>query len=126
MKYLLSFLLFGLFSSFTYGDDLGYEGQNKEGVSVDEKLTELRSDKSFSVYEQDGWIIASTKEGVMYSFTPTKHPAHPAYVERRVIERDGAVYIDMSTRCGASKSACDDLVRSFQELNKKIMQSMGG
>lgn len=126
MKCLLFLLLIGLLPGIVYGDDLGYAGHNKEGQSVGEKLSELKGDKFFNVYEQGGWTIATSQDGVMYSFTPTNHPAHPAYVERRVIERDGAIYIDMSARCGASKAACDDLVRSFQELNKKIIQNMGG
>ena len=126
MKYLLSLIAIGLLPCLVYGEDLGYTGHNKEGQSVGEKLNDLKGDKSFSVYEKNGWTIASSQAGVIYSFTPINHPAHPAYVERRVIERDGTIYIDMSARCGASKVACDDLVKSFQELNKKIIQSMGG
>ncbi|MEP1446223.1 MAG: molecular chaperone DnaJ [Paraglaciecola sp.] len=111
--------------SCAHSDELGYDGYNSDGKTVEEKLNELKNDKSFNVYEQGSWIIASSQEGVMFSFTPSNHPAHPAYVERHVIERDGAIYIDMSARCGASKENCDELVRSFQELNKKIMQNMG-
>ncbi len=83
--------MIGLLSGIVYGEDLGYAGHNKEGRSVGEKLSELKDDKSFNVYEQGGWTIASSQDGVMYSFTPTNHPAHPAYVDRRVIERDGAI-----------------------------------
>lgn len=86
MKYLLSLIAIGLLPCLVYGEDLGYTGHNKEGQSVGEKLNGLKGDKSFSVYEKNGWTIASSQEGVIYSFTPINHPA---YVERRVIERDG-------------------------------------
>lgn len=126
MKYVFLYFILCFFCSSSFGENLGYSGFNKEGETVEETLARLIKDKSFSVYDHDGWTIASSNEGVMYSFTPSSHPAYPAYVKRDVIERNGAIYIDMSVRCGASKKVCDDLVRSFQELNKKIMQSMGG
>ncbi|MBB1400095.1 molecular chaperone DnaJ [Pseudoalteromonas sp. SG44-8] len=124
MKYIIATILLTLFTSYSYSDDLGYDGFNAEGKSVEQTLEDLKNDKSFSVQEQDGWVIASSNQGVMFSFTPKNHDAHPAYVERRVIEREGAIHIAMSVRCGASKEACDALVKSFQELNKKIMESM--
>ena len=124
-KYIMIFI-FGLFSLASSAEELGYSGYKTEGKSVEETLSDLKNDKSYEVYVQGGWTIASSKEGVMYSFTPSDHPAHPSFVERRVIERDGSIYIDMSARCGASKEVCDDLVRSFQELNKKIIESIGG
>lgn len=111
--------------SFAYGEDLGYYGYHPGEKSVEEKLNELKNDNSFSVYEQEGWIIASAQNGVMFSFTPSHHPAHPAYVERRIVERDNTVGLEMSVRCGASKKSCDDLVRSFQELNKAIIPNPG-
>ena len=123
-KYVAIFI-FGLFSLVSSAEELGYSGYKKEGKSVEDTLNDLKNDESFEVYVQGGWTIASSKVGVMYSFTPSDHPAHPSYVERRVIERDGSIYINMSARCGASKDVCDDLVRSFQELNKKIIESMG-
>ena len=108
-------------------EELGYQGQNKEGVTVSALLAQLKSDPNVQVRVERGWHIAEVKsERALYSFTPESHPAHPSYVKREVIEKDGAVYIETSARCGAEKSVCDQLVRDFIELNNKVKNSVGG
>lgn len=68
----------------------------------------------------DGWhVVVEESPTTVWSFTPAGHPAFPSVVRRMVVERDGAVYIDMSAICEADKAACDRLMREFQALNKK-------
>ncbi len=106
-------------------DDLGYQGYKDDGSSVEETLSELKDNPEIQVRNSSGWTIA-TKEGgrIIWSFTPNSHPAHPSYVRREVLERDGSVYIDTKARCSASKNICDRLVQDFIDLNNKIMEKM--
>ncbi|WP_444942762.1 molecular chaperone DnaJ [Microbulbifer sp. ZKSA006] len=120
-------LMIGACASTTEESNLGYEGFNKAGISVGATLTELKSDPKVSIRNSKGWTIATLDTGrVMWSFTPQGHPAHPSFVKREVIEKDGSVYIDTTARCGAEKSICDQLVRDFIELNNKIKSEMSG
>jgi hypothetical protein len=124
---IISILLFGCGVVPPVKEDLGYQGQNKEGLSVSQLLEKLRSDPNVQVREERGWQIAEVKsERAIYSFTPANHPAHPSYVKREVIEKDGSIYLETTAKCGAEKSVCDQLVRDFIELNNKVKSSVGG
>jgi len=93
--------------------------------SVQEALVALRADTSISESEQGGWLIfADAAHHTLWSFTPSAHPAHPSAVRREAIERDGAVYMQMSVLCQADKAACDQLVRDFQRLNEQMSQAI--
>jgi hypothetical protein len=61
---------------------------------------------------------------VLWSITTQDNPAHPTAVKRAVVKRDGAVYIDMRVKCGASKSTCDAIVQQFQALNAQLSEEM--
>ncbi|GAB2190080.1 hypothetical protein MAH1_16880 [Sessilibacter sp. MAH1] len=118
---IVSILLFGCGATSPVKEDLGYKGQNQEGFAVGELLEKLKSDPNVQVREERGWQIAEVKsERALYSFTPETHPAHPSYVKREVVEKDGSIYIQTSVSCGAEKSVCDQLVRDFIELNNKV------
>lgn len=120
-------LLFGCGTTQPTKESLGYQGQNKGGVSVSELLEKLKSDPAVQVREERGWQIAEVKsERALYSFTPATHPAHPSYVKREVVEKDGSVYIETSAKCGAQKNVCDQLIRDFIELNNKVKNSVSG
>ena len=73
----------------------------------------------------DGWLVVEVpSEYALWSFTPPGDPADPSVVKRNVVTQDGNVYITMHVLCGASKEACDDLVRRFEALNEKTRQSL--
>ena len=76
---------------------------------------------------KDGWTVASDPSGpTIWSFPPKGHPAYPSAVKRQIENRAGGAYVNMNVLCEASKSACDDLVRSFQALNEQMRQSLEG
>ena len=92
---------------------------------VEEALTALRARSDVTITGQGGWTIVSDESGLtIWSFTPADHPAHPAYVERRMIQKDGAWYVRMNVQCGASKKACDKLVEEFRALNEQIREEL--
>ncbi|KNC66662.1 hypothetical protein [Pseudoalteromonas ardens] len=111
----------------TSNNELGYDGYNRSGETVEQTLLRLKEDSSVDVRNERGWTIATMKSGrVMWSFTPPNHPAHPSFVKREVIENDGRIYIETSARCGASKQICDDLVQDFIKLNNLVSKEMSG
>ena len=129
MKLLSLFLivmLMGCSSPTPVKEDLGYQGQNNSGLGVNELLSQLKSNPEVNVRVERGWQIAEVKsERALYSFTPESHPAHPSYVKREVVEKDGSIYIETSARCGAEKTVCDQLIRDFVKLNNKVKEDIG-
>ncbi len=123
----VSIALAGCNASAPVKEDLGYQGKSSKGVTVGELLSQLRSNPDVQVRVDRGWQIAEVKsERALYSFTPETHPAHPSYVKREVVEKDGAIYIETSAQCSAEKSVCDQLIRDFIELNNKVKSSVSG
>jgi len=95
--------------------------------SVDAALAALHSKPGVVFTNQGGWTIADDDATqTIWSFSPPDYPAYPAVVKRQVIEKDGAVSIQMSVLCGASKQVCDDLVRTFEQMNARIGEGVRG
>ena len=77
--------------------------------------------------EQGGWTVAEDgAENAFWSFPPPGNPAYPAAVKRYFVKDGGGVSLEMAVQCEASKEACDDLVRTFQDLNAKMAAGMRG
>ena len=94
-------------------------------ASPDKAIEALRADPAVSETEQGGWrIFQDPAHHAIWSFPPAQHPAYPSAVKREFVERDGAVHVQMGVQCGASKSACDQLVREFQALNQKMSEAI--
>lgn len=75
--------------------------------------------------EVDGWTIINVPaEHAIWSFTPDSHPAHPSMILRAPFERDGAIYIGMDVKCGATKPVCDALVEEFKAMNARVAEKM--
>ena len=92
---------------------------------VEEELSALRARTDISFVMQAGWTIATSRDRLTtWSFTPSAHAAHPAFVKRRFYEKEGAVLVEMSAQCGAEKVACDALIADFRKLNQQLQESM--
>lgn len=93
--------------------------------TVDAALADLHSKPGVVFSTKDGWTVATDKTALTFwSFPPPGHPAYPAAVKRTVVSRAGGTFIDMKILCGASKAACDDLVRSFEQLNAQMSANL--
>ena len=109
------------------GSELGYQGFDSTGKSVQETLSELKSDPSVKLRSSHGWtIVTSDSDRIVWSFAPETHPAFPSFVKREVKKDDKKVYIETSVRCGAEKNVCDALVQDFIDLNTKVRSQMRG
>ena len=98
-----------------------------EYASPEAALAALRAKPGVAIREEQGWIVISDNQGdshAVWTFTTQAQAAHPAVVKRTILERDGAIYIEMDVMCGGSKEDCDALVRGFQDLNERMKQEL--
>jgi len=106
-------------------DGLGYKGKNNDGLSPEALLEQLKADGETQVREERSWIVATSERlQTIWSFPPKNHPAYPSYVKREVVEKDGAIYMETSVRCGAPKPECDKLVQDFIQLNARVQDDV--
>jgi hypothetical protein len=90
---------------------IGYE-------TVAAALTGLRSQPGVVFSTENGWLIATDEAAyTIWSFAPQGYPAYPAVVMRKVVAQGAGSVIHMNVLCEASKEDCDDLVRTFADLN---------
>jgi hypothetical protein len=81
-------------------------------------LADLRSHPNVVFTTENGWLIATNEAAyTIWSFAPQGYPAYPAVVKRQVIPQAVGSVIEMRVLCEASKEACDNLVRTFAEMN---------
>jgi hypothetical protein len=93
--------------------DIGY-------ATVAGALENLRLRQDVAITVQNGWVIVADQAAKsVWSFAPPGHPAYPAAVRRQAVETAQGTALEMKVLCEASKQACDDLVREFQQLNAR-------
>lgn len=81
-------------------------------------LAALRSRPNVVFTTENGWLIATDEAAyTIWSFAPQSYPVYPAVVKRQIIPEGAGSVIQMSVLCEASKPACDNLVRTFAEMN---------
>jgi hypothetical protein len=91
--------------------NIGYE-------TVAAALAGLRSRPGVIFTTENGWLIATDEAAYsIWSFAPQGYPAYPAVVKRQAIPKATGSLMAMSVICEASKTACDDLVRTFAQMN---------
>ena len=98
-----------------------------EYPNVDAALAGLHAKPGVVFRNEGGWTVAEdTAAFTVWSFPPEGHPAYPSVVKRQIVQENAGSSIKMSVHCQASKQACDDLVRSFEELNAKMAAGARG
>jgi hypothetical protein len=91
--------------------------------SVATALAALQARNDVKTSIQDGWTVI--EDGMtMWSFTPAGHPAHPSVAKRTLVEKNGGYSIVMNVLCQSTKSACDQLVADFEQLNDQMRASI--
>jgi hypothetical protein len=87
----------------------------------------LKNDPEARAKSNQGWLLVTvpggTNEGI-WSFTPQSDPSFPAVVRRKVLERDGQLFVEMGVLCGGAKEACDQLVAAFNTLNEEMKKEV--
>lgn len=125
MKYLLASLLFLIFTEAAHAENSPLKEStttNIEYASPKAAYEALSKKQGVSFrQEENGWVVAYDKgASTLWSFAPKSDPSFPSVVKRTVEENNNELSIRMGVLCGASKEACDRLVREFADLNEKI------
>jgi hypothetical protein len=68
--------------------------------------------------------LENGQNGALWTFTLPKHPAHPAAVCRRVMERRGIIDIPTVIVCEGDKAACAKLKADFDALNQRMIDEL--
>lgn len=78
----------------------------------------LRAKPGVVFTKENGWDVAIDEAALtVWSFAPPSYPAFPAVVKRQAIPVGQFSRAVMSVQCEASKASCDELVRTFSEMN---------
>jgi hypothetical protein len=88
-----------------------------EQVSKDTKLREMRRSDAFVALEDGG-------SGTLWTFTLPAHPAHPAVVCRRILERRGLLEVPTTIQCNGAQAACAKLKSDFDVLNDRMIEDL--
>jgi hypothetical protein len=86
----------------------------------------LEADPAARFELQAGWLTAATVEHgdpVLWSFTPEGHPAHPAVVKRKAVERNGSDAIELATLCESPADVCAALLDDFRQVSRRLVDS---
>jgi hypothetical protein len=68
--------------------------------------------------------LENGQDGTLWTFTLAKHPAHPAAVCRRIVERRGFLDIPTTIVCEGAKAACAELKDDFAALNARMIDDL--
>lgn len=69
-------------------------------------------------------VFHDTATVTSYAFTQPSHPAHPAWVARKISEKDGRFWLDQIGYFAGEEAPFAVLFRQYQELNKKMIEAM--
>ena len=87
----------------------------------------LKNDPAAKARSNQGWLLVNVSSGTnegMWSFTPQGDPSFPAVVRRKLVEREGQLFVEMGVLCGGPKEACDQLVAAFNTLNAEMKKDV--
>jgi len=95
------------------------------GETAPAVLEQLAAQKLPEVPAPQGYTAWENRFGrVHWTATRDGHPAHPAVVCRRVIQRETGMRIEMQAICDGPQAACDQLVADFQRLTDQLRRNV--
>jgi hypothetical protein len=86
-----------------------------ERLAKDERLREMHRNELYVALENG-------QDGTLWTFTRPGHPAHPAAICRRVMERRGILDIPTTIVCDGAQAACAQLQKDFEALNTRMIE----
>jgi hypothetical protein len=91
-------------------------------------LNDLRTRHDIVFSSQGGFTVVTDRaSNTIWVFTSEGQPAYSAAIKREfVTNSQGGTTLQMSVLCEASKTACDDLVRTFEALNARMTAELRG
>jgi hypothetical protein len=88
-----------------------------ERVAKDSRVREMHRNELYVGLENG-------ENGTLWTFTLPTHPAHPAAVCRRVMERRGVLDIPTIIVCEGAEAACAQLKTDFEALNQRVIEDL--
>lgn len=74
---------------------------------------------------QSGWTVIEDRATLsVWSFTPSVHRAHPAAIQRKVVQEGDKLFVKMNVLCEAPKPDCDAVVAEFARLNDRVRDNL--
>jgi|SRR5579862_3224770 hypothetical protein len=97
-------------------------------TTVAAALNDLRAHPGIVFRTQGGYTIADDNAAkTIWVFTSEGQPAYPAAIKRAIVTNtQGGTSLETSVLCEASKTACDDVVRTFEALNARMTAELRG
>ena len=86
-------------------------------LSKDGRLREMHRNELYVGLENG-------QDGTLWTFTLPAHPAHPAAVCRRVMERRGVIDVPTTIVCEGTEAACARLKGDFEALNARLVEEL--
>jgi hypothetical protein len=108
---------------------VNYEGKTSDigYPTVAGALKDLHSQRDVTFGQANGWTIAEDRSHfTMWSFAPAGDPAYPSAVKRSVVQQGAGSTMEMKILCESTQGACDKLVRDFNLLNQRALESVKG
>jgi hypothetical protein len=87
-------------------------------------LADLRAKNGVVFSKNEDWLIAKDTDGANWSFTPSKHYAHPSVARRTLVQHNGGFYVETSLMCMADKPACDRLHQDYIQLDRRMNEAI--
>jgi hypothetical protein len=76
------------------------------------------------VREEQVIVFSDLRTRTFWVFTTKEHPAHPAWVTRRMVEEGGQVNVRQIGYFAGSEPEFSKLFRSYQERNAQLMEDV--
>ena len=85
----------------------------------------LQSDPGMASTSYEGWtFFDDATRKAQWAFAPDTHAAHPAAIRRAAVERDGHLVIEISLLCEGTKAACSRVLKDFEEMKGRRLESL--
>jgi hypothetical protein len=88
-----------------------------ERLAKDSRIREMHRNELYVGLENG-------ENGTLWTFTLPQHPAHPAAICRRVLERRGIIDIPTTIVCEGAEAACAQLKADFDALNTRVIDDL--
>jgi len=99
-------------------DDFFIEYKSSEEAYAD--ISKNKNIQNFQVGDIEGFPDIDT--GVLWVFTQSHNPAHPAVMKLRAFESNKNLFMRTKVLCGASKAECDKFVSYQKYLTRSVTE----
>lgn len=85
----------------------------------------LQSEPGMTSTTYEGWtVFEDASRKTQWAFAPDTSDAHPAAIRRAAVERNGRLVIEISLICEGAKDACGHVLKDFEEMKGRRLESL--